>query len=419
MKNLFFYQQNLCDALSFAQEVAKQIKGKIATLPDLISLRASSNLGDLIWERWITPLTTIYFGIYKGKKLIVVAHHLGPLNTKERIEKWSKSGSNDKGSTRLAYGEKGLPKITYEEFKNLVEGNYGEVSVLDFEEYWFKNLDYTLLGNHIEKDYALEDVLLNALCGKDFKAFVKKHFEISSKYALEKHKEPGSEQKILELKIKDVYGWPLFTENHYDFPKKGALALFLTLGRPSFWGNRDLSISTPIIMHDDLGSARFLVINNPKDKFVEIEYSPGKHYEKCLVKSYELISEGSCLTLMRENGNLFVEYPKEGARMDTGEIKFLVTNSKKIGKPTFFKTRINHSPFLRYSIDEVREVMPPSANAYEIIGGVDPGDIVQVPVQFYHVEVDTSQRILRREEVMCNLPILLEINNISLKGVSR
>lgn len=411
MKNLLFMQEKLIDSLFFAKEVANRLGTKVATLPDLVTWRSKMNASDLAWNSWITPLTTLYFGKYKDKRIIVVAHHLGSLKTKNRLEKWGESGSNGRGSDRKAYGSKGLPKISQREFLNLVEGKEGEVSIIDFD-YYYKNFLDQLSGRHTFRKDILKDPLMKALCGRDFESFVEKHFEISSEYAREKNKEPGSEEKILQLNIKGRYGWGLFLENKIDFPKRAPVALFLTFGNPSYYGNHDLSVSTEISTHEDKGLSAFMTFNSSEEDAIRMRFSPGEHYKKCLVDSEGKTLNGLSV-LTHENGKLFVEYPKEGNRMDTGEIMFPVIKEEKIGGPSSFKTT-DCRFFLKYHLDEVKAVMPSNANAYEVIGDVSPGDIVDVPIQFYKIEADTSKRILRRYEVMKNLPLLLEINGVSL-----
>ena len=410
MKNLSFYQEKFCDALFFAKTIAEKTKCHIATLPDLINMRANKELGDFVWEMWFTSLTTLYFGMHKDKRLIVVAHHLGPLNTKERLEEWGSSGSNDEGSDRKAYGSKGLPKITQNEFEDLISGKYGPVSVFDFDEYC-RVFGPHIYPNNISSVLATRDYLLKSLFGEHFEEFVNKHLQISSDYAKKENKDEGAEYKILEFGIRDRYGWWLFSKDHKDFPEKEPVALFLTLGNPGFYGNNDLSVKTEIRTNEDFGSANFVVFSDPKEDTISIGYSPTKHWKRCLVDSD--VTLDPFFSVIRLGNKLFVEYPKVGARMDTGEAMFEVIEINEVGNPTSFKTK-DCWFFLRYSIGEVKSVMPEGANAYEVIGDVSPGDIVNVPVQFFNIKADTSKRILSEKEVMGNLPLLLEINNVSI-----
>jgi hypothetical protein len=136
MKNFLITNDNLIKAMEFAKQIAKQTGGRIATSPDIALLRTHQDLETLTWNCWAIPATTLYIGIHKDKRLIVVANHFGPLNTEERWKKWEASGEKDEGSDREKYGTKGCPKITQEEFDSLVDGKYGEVKVIDFDRHY-------------------------------------------------------------------------------------------------------------------------------------------------------------------------------------------------------------------------------------------------------------------------------------------
>lgn len=410
MKNLAFIQKKTTASLVFALEVAEKLKVRVATLPDLIKLRINNEEDSLVWNRWITPLTTLYFGVYQGKRIIVVAHHLGPLSTEDRLLVWADSGTKDEQGGRKKYGHEGLPKITKQEFCDLVEGKYGEVKVIDFEAYR-SGFQSHLSGDHIIISDALIDPVLQALFGPEMEKFIEKHSQISSAHAKAKGKDEHAEKKILELEIKDPYGWNIFLDSESSFPEDEPVALFLTLGNPSYWGNHDLSVSTSIRVSDDLGYARFVVLNDESEDILDIDFNPWECWEKCLVDSSGPVPD--LFVLEGEDDNYFTQYPKNGDRMDTRELMFKVEHFEKIGDPTFFETP-DCLFFLRYHIDEVKAIAPPEANAYIVCGDVAPGKKVKVPVQFFKVQVNTKKRILRPKEVMRNLPLLLEVNGVEM-----
>lgn len=411
--NLAFIQKKLVNSLFFALEVAKKMNARVATLPDLISLRTNNDPEQsLVWNRWLTPFTTLYFGKYKDKRIIVVAHHLGPLSTKKRLLKWTKSGIKNDDSTREKYGSDGLPKITNEEFCNLVEGKYGPVTIIDFAEYYAKFANHLSYG-YIVADEICADPLFQALMGKDMELFINKCLQISTTRALKRDKEKGAESKILQFNIKDQYGWGLSEEKGFDFPDKQPIGLFINFGCLTNYSNRDLSVLTEIETIGDLDYARFVVLTNDQTDIIDIDCAAKKHWKKCLVNFDGDVPD--IFVLEKFNEKYFTQYPKEGARMDTGEIMFEVIKAQKIGKETFFQTKIDYSPFLKYDINEVKAIAPKDANAYIITDNISPGDIVDVPVQFFKVEVNTKKRILHNEEIADNLSLLLKINNIKVK----
>jgi len=414
MNNLAFIHENFISSLFSALEVAEKMKVKVATFPDLVKMRINNDTESFVWNRWLTPLTTIYLGKYQDKRLIVVAHHLGPLTTKERMLEWSVSGNKDEGSTREKYGYEGLPKVTQQEFNDLVEGKFGEVTIIDFEPYRQKFLPH-LKGHHVLAKNALRDPVLRALFGVETEEYVAKHLEISTAYAIEGHKEVNAGEKIFEFGLRDRYGWHVFTESKGNFPDEQPIGLFLTFGNPSHYANHDLSISTEIRTHEDLGYARFVVLNSENgvsDDIMDVDFNSKKHWKQCLVKSEEVVPD--FFILSEKDKQLFTVYPKDGNRMDDDQIMFKVTHSKRIGKPTSFKTLTYGSPFLKYHIDEVKVIAPVGANAYMICGDIAPGEIATVPVKFYKVEIDQALRVLRDEEVINDLPLLLKINDITV-----
>jgi hypothetical protein len=412
MKNLAFIQKNFFDSLMFAQEVAKKSNKKLATFHDLINLRINQNHDDsFVWNRWLTPFATLYLGRHNEKRLIVIAQHLGPLNNKERFLQWAESGKKDDGSNRKQYGSAGLPKISQQEFTDLIEGKFGEVSILDFDEY------YTKYGTNVQNSFihfadAWDDPLLKLLFGAKCNDFLEKHLQISSDNAKKKGKQEGAENKILEIGIRDRYGWYLFSSNKIDFPDDEPIALFLTFGRLNSYGNHDLSLGTEIRTHEDSGHANFVVLNDENEDVLGIDYNYEKHWQDCLVNNEEKIPD--FFSLMNIGDKLFTQYPKEGARMDSGEPMFEITEYETVGESTFFKTEIYGSPFLKYDIKEAMAIAPKGANAYIIDGEILGRETVNIPVQFFKVQVNSQQRILRDLEVAGDLDLLLKINEVKV-----
>jgi hypothetical protein len=418
MKNFLVSNEGFLKAFASAQQLAKKTNGRIATMADLAVLRTKTGINDLLWNMWAMTATTIYFGSYKGERLIVVAHHFGPLTTEERVIAWTSSGEFKKGDDRQVSGLKGCPTITQNEFDKLVEGAYGEVKTIKFDEYYPVHKE-ELTGYEIKVDRAAQDPLLEALLGRDrasYEAYLQKCFSISKDYAREERKEEGAEEKILQLSIEDMYGASIFNiyNKTVEFPET-PIAFMMLFQRPNRYGNRDLSISTELHTEESIkGYQQFIVLNDEEDGLVRIGFNVQKHWKKCLVPNIEEFKETFfSLTGGIDGKTLFVEYPKstDGAWMDTGECMFPVSDVVAIGDPTTFTTK-DCMFFLKYHIDEVRKLAPKGANAYTITGDVQGRDTVTVPIQFYSVTPLTEKRVLREEEVMDNLNLLLEINNI-------
>jgi len=149
---------------------------------------------------------------------------------------------------------------------------------------------------------------------------------------------------------------------------------------------------------------------------LNVGFNLSRDYKQCLVDNKEVVSEFN--VIMQEDNLMFVEYPKDGNRMDTGEAMFVVKNYRAFGKPTSFKTTHYGSPFLKYNIEEVKALAPVGANAYFICGDAVVGSMAEVPIQFCQVTFDSSKRILRPQKVMDNLPLLLKINGVDGKDLA-
>lgn len=415
MKNFLISGENFLKAFAIASQLAQKTGGRIANMADIAILRTKTGIDDLLWNMWAMTATTIYFGSYKGERLIVVAHHFGPLTTEERIITWTSSGKFKEGDDRQVGGVEGCRTITQEEFDKLVEGVYGEVKTIKFDEYQPLHKE-ELTGNQIKIDRAAQDPLLEALLGRDrasYEAYLQQCFSIAKDYAKEEWKEEGAEEKILQLSIEDMYGASIFNiySETVNFPET-PIAFMMLFQRPSRYSNHDSSISTELHIEESIkGYQQFIVLNDEEDGLVKIGFNVQKHWKKCMVPNTEEFKE----TFFSLTGDqtLFVEYPKatDGAYMDTGECMFPVSDVVAIGEPTTFTTN-DCMFFLKYHIDEVRKLVPEGANAYAITGDVQGRDTVTVPIQFYSVTPLTEQRILRGKEIMDNLELLLEINNV-------
>ncbi|MDR2541379.1 MAG: hypothetical protein LBD11_06590 [Candidatus Peribacteria bacterium] len=414
-KNLYIWNEDLLSVYKIAKALTKRRNGRrIATLEDIITIRAQYPKTPESWETWFTSGSTIYIGTSsKGEKLIVIAHHLGPLTTIKRVEKFTKSALKEGG--RTADGWKGCRKITQEEFDALIEGKYGKVDIFPLEQY--EEAIYSLLrSGHYPIDLIRNNPLLKSLLGRSGEQFIEKHLEISRAYAKKKRKEEGAGEIILTVNLEDNHGLDVlhtFDQKYFkkvEWPTQ-PIAGFLCLENPSHWGNKELSISTEIDWESGGRSAKFIILTGEGNtELQEIKTDPLLNQEKCLVDN-PAGEKADFFSLIKKGEKFFVETPKIGDRLDTGEIKYPVNSIEKIGKESSFITT-DIMFFLKYDINEVKAVAPKGANAYLIIGSVSPGDRVEVPVQFYHIEIDTSKRILSPEELYNNFELLCEINGI-------
>jgi hypothetical protein len=81
------------------------------------------------WERYYTTLTAEYFGVLAGRTCIIVAHGIGPMSTLQGVLDTYCYQFDDK-----LRGNQG-GRILQAEFEKLARGEYGQVSIIDYEEY--------------------------------------------------------------------------------------------------------------------------------------------------------------------------------------------------------------------------------------------------------------------------------------------
>lgn len=413
MKNLALISDGgVVSSLKASQLLAKFSNGKVASLADLITLRSNTKTTASVWNTWFYTTTLLCYGYYQQKKVFVVSQHLGPLRNEKKLIRWQKSGDRDTVGGRYKYGSPGLPKISQKEFNKLVEGKYGAVTVIDFYEY-YREYSKHLNGDRMLRMAARRDPLWSALLGPSAEKFIDVHVKASEEYARTEKKDRGAEKLIFKLDLRDHYGWnPLCDEGLKDFPTDNAVALLMSLGSIQGAWNRDYSLMTEIGVNLNLqGSlSKFAVLRDATMDIETVDYDPVKHWKQYLIENKPSGLDGFYVLTSRAK-QLFSEYPKVGNRMDTGEIMHPVVGYEKIKGPNHFVTTDCHF-FLKYDIEEVKAIAPEGANAYEIIGDVRPGDRVKVPVQFYKVTLDTTKRVLRRKEVMKNLPLLFFTHSI-------
>jgi hypothetical protein len=116
--------------------------------------------------------------------------------------------------------------------------------------------------------------------------------------------------------------------------------------------------------------------------------------------------------ITRFDGEWFACYPKkrpDDACMDEGDPEFHVCSVERVGDKGAFK--VDEYFFLRYTLEQVRGIMPRGANAYEIvdISEKDSNGLTTVAVQFYVADVDTSRRLPRTDEIARDYERLMEV----------
>ncbi len=412
-------------------------KGRIATLPDIILARMFHDSKSFVWNYYFTTLSAEYFGIGSdGRKKIIVAHGIGPMSTLEGIKKAYSHEFKDK--TRRKNGG----RITQKEFLALERGYYGEVKVVDFEDYK-KLYQYPFL-QILTLSQALCDPLLRARLGihseiylEDVKEMSKQwHIErcgaeYENKYGLANH------EKYVE-RVKNQHMINILFPNQSSIIKVGGASNcpyeFIKIEEGFAVGHLLTITGLVHCCHDGKESlvhdidccewsdnVRFLALKEDSDiKNINpgILYLPHivkKNWKKLLVPCIQK-NIGFRALVEFPDGTLFTQYPKKGSRMDTYEGEFNIIEYEKIGEPVSFKTTIGgYHGFFKYGISEVKAIAPPQTNAYQVCGEVEiiyeEGNPAyhQVDIQFCKVKVDSSQRLLKSDEIKNDFDKLMSL----------
>ena len=398
--------------------------GRIATMPDVVDARLTCGINDEPWNTYYTTVSAEYFGYSRGGvRILIIAHGVGPMATLEGIQQAYSFQYKDNSR-----GKRG-GRITDQQFRDLEEGKYGEVQIVEFDPI-ISRYEYPFLG-YLSLEEALFEPLLKARLGSRADEYLMHHARMATRVHLEEHGTTIPNPYIVEMGAASncpyqVGGWG-------DIPRtfpmlnggNGAIAhLLSTGGLCNVHHERERrvpsSIANYIGCHEWSNGVRLIGVRS-KGPVSDIHTGPDSHkllrsqWQKLMRPVTQRMPLGFCV-LMNIGEELFTQYPKMGERMDNYEPEFKVTSTELIGEPVEFVTTVGgYHGFFKYGIKEVNVLAPPTANAYKLAGEPEiiwtDGNPThhKVLVQFYKVEADTSQRLIREEELRNNYDLMMEL----------
>lgn len=466
--------------------------GHVATMPEIIEARLATKPGDVPWESYFTTRSAEYVGYdHDGNKKIVVAHGIGPMSTLNGIMKAYSWEYKDK--TRDHRGG----RITQEEFWKLLDGEYGEVSIVDFEEY-VARYEYPFIAE-VRSLQSLGDPLLRARLGEKAVTYLIQHTLEARKWHAEQaginpddhyhlapvvgddlkqywyqfpHKLPRKLKKMLQkdpknytpserqaiaaflhknsphrlfcdrrrslhIEMSQSFANPFIIKIgdasncsyvYRPIEKGMAFAHLLSIGQlmamrhteDELDGTRRgyESLVFDVSAHEWWNGTRFVgvregevsnIINGP-DPHTLLR----KHWQK-LLKPSEQTAVGFRALVRLPDNTWFTQYEKRGASLDTCEPEFQVTSMEEVGDPTIFQTKVwGYYGFFKYQIKDVQALAPVGANAYSIIGDPElvPGSdatLQRATVQFCKIEVDSTQRVERQQDIENDFDLLMSL----------
>lgn len=436
----FYHKDGLAPAWKQAARFAGQ-DGRIATLPDIINARLNQKLGTVPWEKYFTTRSAEYMGRTRGgSRILIVAHNVGPMATLDSILKAYSFHFKDK--TRQRSGG----RITYEEFYALESGKFGDVAIVDLESY-FRRYEYPF-GQHLRVSEALTDPLVKARLGSRTEEYVLRHATFAREWHLQeagvneknRYQLPNWEEYLnrtrrghlrysrensdpLIIEIGDAAncsyafrspegGYVSSLLNNSDGPIAHLLSIGQLMNCHMYREDCD-NLACDIGCHEWWNGVRLIAVRNNSEvtdihQGVDSVSDLIRRNWRKLMQPLPKPGNVGFRMLMKVGKQWFTQYLKQGARMDTHEPEFLVTSIEQVGQPVEFITTVGgYHGFVKYDIKEVKAIAPREANAYttvgewEIVNHKGNPDYHRIRVQFHRVEVDSSQRLIREDE-LCN-----------------
>lgn len=414
-------------------------RGRLATMPDMVSARFGSRPDQAgPWNTYYTTLTAEYFGRGRsGRMLIIVAHGIGPMSTLEGVKKAYSWEYKDKDRSRRG------GRITQQEFWDLEDGKYGPVEIIDYEDYC-QRYEYPFM-EILRYSQAMTDPVLKARLGEAWQHYL----VLIAEYARSFHREKAGvepadrlyqvgdetylkyvggcdEQHLRDgakdsdpyiIKVGDASNCSYYVKTERGLEEGYALGHLVSTGSLCYMGfiptggcSREALVHD-IDCHEWWNGTRIVGMKSGANILAGIDSCPEatailrSNWQDFFVPAKEPAEFGFG-ALMKIGDQWFTQYLKQGERMDTHEPEFLVTEAEKVGGLVTFRTTIGgYHGFFKYGIKEVESLAPVGANAYCVVGAIDTeckdGDpeYHRTEVQFYRVEVDTSQRLRRAKDL--------------------
>ena len=408
----FYHEKGLVPSLKQAKLFARK-NGRVGVGPDVINARIGTELGQTPWETYFTTLTAEYMGVSKGgSKILIVAHGIGPMATLDGILKAYKHEYDDK--TCSCRGG----RISKKEFLKLESGQYGEVSIIDFDKL-NRRYQYPLIGI-LTMEEALKEPLIHARFGPNWEKYVIKHAKAATEW--HKKRKHGLINNPYIIQMEDASNCSYFYAKLEDNLALAHLISFGQLTHTHHGGKQ--SLVSDVSCHEWSNGVRFIGIqgngniSNIHEGINNISKTRDRFWKKLMKPTSKLISSEGFYALMTIDAKTsFTQYSKKGESMDNYEPEFRVTSMKPIDNRIIFTTTIGgHRMHVKYGIKEVQQIAPMKANAYSVIG--NPwiiSDLKGNPtrhgmlIQFYHVEIDTSKRLMQTKDIRNNFNLMLDL----------
>lgn len=425
--------------------------GRIATLPDIIDARLGASIEDVSWTQYFTTMSAEYVGLdARGRPIAVVAHGIGPMSTMAGAVK----ANTHKPEDRHGLGG----RISRSDFLKLAAGEFGEVSVISLTDVWDRR-QYSFSGHAVTAREIENESLWQARLGPRWKQYVDRHTEEArrwhaktagvppeNRYGLPDHDQycdrirrmhldcatEGKKQPCI-LTMDGANNCPYSDERLFRSVlgrvKDTAIGHLLAIGQlvhshheyyVSNYEEREqrTSLASDVDCHEWSNGVRLVGVraDGPMrmGRGMPLFSSLVKDSLDDIMVSYAAPPSVDFWHLVSLGGHVFTDVPKSGDGMDRCVPEFHVTAVRELGKGQFRTTIGGYHGFLKYSVDEVKRVAPPEANAYvvedfeiECTDGNPSHHLVSVT--FFAATVDASRRVLRQSEIDANDELVMKL----------
>lgn len=406
----FYHEKGFVPAFRQASKFAGK-SGHIGIMPDVVTARLANapykepGLIDVSnrspWDRYYTTLTAEYFGVLGGRASIIVAHGIGPMSTLQGVLDAYRYEFDDKSRNNRG------GRISQAEFEKLARGEYGDVSIIDFEEYrnLFGEGHYRCPDGYRRASDASRDPLLIARLGPQAHEYIACHAALARKYYQKERGITVEDPYILRVEgpnnlpywCRDVEPGLAFAHltsiNSISIIHQGGKAqpMWACDVSPHEWGNG-------VRLFGVRAESNGTIVDGPDARKLL-----RKHWQDLFESSgLDRAPDGILVLMQMPDKTWFTQVPKKGARADTYEPEFRVVSIEKAGGLERFYTESNYPvPIFRYDIREAQAVLPQGANAYALVG--DPartggaGSKETCLVQGYRIEIDHTKRLVRQD----------------------
>lgn len=432
----FYHQDGFVPAYKQAAKFVGK-EGHIGIMPDAVAARLAmppyKELGTYDpsnrspWDMYYTTLTAEYVGMLKGRPYIVVAHGIGPMATFEGILDAYRWEFDDKSCNRRG------GRISQVEFEKLAGGGYGEVAVIDFEDYrdeFSDSREFRSPFRHRRASEAHADPLLLARLGPRAHEYIDRHASYARQYQQMKSAPFTKEsmRRAIEdpfvLDVGDANNLPYWCRDIEDGHAFAHLLVLTTIMQVHHQGGPlPPSWACNVHCHEWGDGVRLLGVRPGSTGHVAEGPDPRNllrsRWRDLLEPTDPEHRPGAFFVLIQmPDKTWFTQVPKKGARADTYEPEFQVTSIEKIGEPRAFYTNSNYPvPIFRYDLREAKGVLPDGVNAYALVGDparLDDGTSRETClVQGYRVTIDHTKRLTRESALANNYDRMMELMKVA------